>query len=233
MLRSCFLSSFVEFRSEEKSRMSRPIRGQGDHLICFSDRSQKYKLGRGRLDLASCQVSLNSVLRRGRECLGQSEAMATTLFVFLIGHKNTNLAEDVEILLPAKFQKSKVYRPTCFSDRPQKTQALPRTLRSCFLSGFVELHSAVAEKSKMSRPIKGMGGNLVFFFDRPKNTNFMDEVDILLPVKFRWFPFRGEVEKVAANRKLGRPCCFSDQPELEPKGALIVHLNIVSTSIIS
>ena len=36
MLRSCFLSSFVEFRSavsEEKSKMSQPIRGQGGHLV--------------------------------------------------------------------------------------------------------------------------------------------------------------------------------------------------------
>ena len=36
MLSSCFLSSFVEFRSavsEEKSKMSQPIRGQGGHLF--------------------------------------------------------------------------------------------------------------------------------------------------------------------------------------------------------
>ena len=35
-LRSCFLSSFVEFRSavsEEKSKMSQPIRGQGGHFV--------------------------------------------------------------------------------------------------------------------------------------------------------------------------------------------------------
>ena len=35
LLRSCFLSSFVEFRSavsEKKSKMSQPIRGQGGHL---------------------------------------------------------------------------------------------------------------------------------------------------------------------------------------------------------
>ena len=35
-MRSCFLSSFVEFRSaisEEKSEMSQPIRGQGGHLV--------------------------------------------------------------------------------------------------------------------------------------------------------------------------------------------------------
>ena len=59
MLRSCFLSSFVEFRlvvSEEKLKMSQPIRGQADHLV------------------------------------------------LLIGLKNTNLVEDVEILLPTKFR---------------------------------------------------------------------------------------------------------------------------------
>ena len=50
---------------------------------CFSDRPEKHKLGRGRWDLASCQVSLNSIQRfqRGsRKCLGQSEARAAILF---------------------------------------------------------------------------------------------------------------------------------------------------------
>ena len=127
------LSSFVEFRleaSEEKSKMSQPIRGQVSHLVfsigskntnlvegfeillpvkfrwilfsgfrgevenvsanqrpgrpsCFSDRPEKHKLGRGCWDLASCQVSLNSVQRfqrRSRKCLSQSEARAAILF---------------------------------------------------------------------------------------------------------------------------------------------------------
>ena len=81
-LRSCFLSTFVEFRSavsEEKSKMSqRPGRPS-----CISDRHKKHKLGRGRWDLASCQVSLNSVQqfqRRSRKCLSQSEARAAILF---------------------------------------------------------------------------------------------------------------------------------------------------------
>ena len=50
---------------------------------CFSDRSEKHKLGRGRWDLASCQVSLNSIQpfqRRSRKCLSQSEARAAILF---------------------------------------------------------------------------------------------------------------------------------------------------------
>ena len=48
-----------------------------------SDRSEKHKLGRGRWDLASCQISLNSfqcVQRRSRKCLSQSEARAAILF---------------------------------------------------------------------------------------------------------------------------------------------------------
>ena len=50
---------------------------------CFSVRPEKHKLGRGRWDLASCQVSLNSVQRfqrRSRKCLGQSEARVAILF---------------------------------------------------------------------------------------------------------------------------------------------------------
>ena len=62
--------------------MSQPIRGKGGHLV-FSDRPEKHKLGRGHGDLASCQVSLNSVQRfqrRSPKCLSQSEARAAILF---------------------------------------------------------------------------------------------------------------------------------------------------------
>ena len=72
---------------------------------CFSDQPEKHKLGRGRWDLASCQVSVNSVQwfqRRSQKCLSQSEARAAILF-FPIDPKNTNLVEGVEILLPIKF----------------------------------------------------------------------------------------------------------------------------------
>ena len=82
-------------------------------------------------------------------------------------------------------------------------------LTSCFLSSFVEFRSAVSEeKSKMSQPIRGQGGHLVFPIG-PKNTNLVEDVEILLPVKFLWIPFssfRGEVNK-------------------RPKGPHIVHLS--------
>ena len=90
----------------------------GRPFLC-AHRHEKHKLGRGCWDLASCQVSLNSVLRfqrRSRKCLSQSEARAAILFFW----------------------------------SAQKTQTWYRTLRSCFLSSFVEFWSAVSEKkSKM------------------------------------------------------------------------------------
>ena len=84
----------------------------------------------------------------------------------------------------------------------RKTQTCYRTLRSCFLSSFVEFCSAVSkEKSKMSQPIRGQGGHLVFpigpkntilLEDRPeKHKNLVEDIEILLPVKFRWIPFSG------------------------------------------
>ena len=95
------------------------------------------------------------------------------------------------------------------------------TLRSCFLSNFVEFHSAVSEeKSKMSQPIRGKGGHLVFSIG-PKNTNLVEDIEILLAVKFRWIPFsgfRGEVENVSANQRPGQPSCFSDRPEKHKLG---------------
>ena len=103
----------------------------------------------------------------------------------------------------------------------RKTQTRKRMLRSCFLSSFVEFRSAVLEeKSKMSQPIRGQGGHLVFPIG-PKNTNLVEDVEILLPVKFRWIPFsgfRGEVENVSANQRPGRPSCFSDRPEKHKLG---------------
>ena len=105
---------------------------------CYSDRPEKHKLGRGRWDLAFCQVSLNSVQRfqrRSRKCLSQSEARAAIL-LFRSAQKNTNLVEDFDICLPVKFRwipfsgfrkevenvssNQRPGRPSCYSDRPEK-----------------------------------------------------------------------------------------------------------------
>ena len=85
----------------------------------------------------------------------------------------------------------------------RKTQTWSRTLRSCFLLSFIEFHSAFSEeKWKMSQPIRDQGCNLVFLI-RPKNTNLVEDIEILLPVKFYWVPFcgfRGEVENMTSKR---------------------------------
>ena len=181
-LRSCFLSNSVEFRSavsEEKPKMSQPIRGQGGHLVF-----PIAQIGRVPSDLASFQVLLNSVQRfqRSQKCLSESEARAAILF----------------------FRSAR------------KTQTWWKTLRSYFLSSFVEFREAVSEeKTNMSQPIRGQGGHLVSRIS-PKNTNLVEDVGILLPVKFRWIPFssfRREVKNVSANQRPGRPSCFSNRPE--------------------
>ena len=106
-LRSFILSSFVKFRSavffgevENISANKRP----GDHL-CFQDRPEKHKLGRGRWVLSSCQILSNSVQRfptRSRKCLSKYIRSQGGHLGFPIDPKNTNLLKDVEILLPVK-----------------------------------------------------------------------------------------------------------------------------------
>ena len=97
-------------------------------------------------------------------------------------------------------------------------------LRSCFLSNFFESRSAVSEeKSKMSQPIEGHGGHLLFT-DRPEKHRLGRIVEILLPVKFCRIPFSGfrelreEVENVSVNQRPGRPSCFSDPPKKHKLG---------------
>ena len=71
---------FSDFREEVENVSANQRPGRPS---CFSDQPEKHKLGRGRWDLASCQVSLNSIQRfqrRSRKCLSQSEARAAILF---------------------------------------------------------------------------------------------------------------------------------------------------------
>ena len=72
--------AFSGFRGEVENVSANQRPGRPS---CFSNGPKKHKLGRGRWDLASSQVSLNSVQRfqkRSRKCLSQSEAGAATLF---------------------------------------------------------------------------------------------------------------------------------------------------------
>ena len=103
-------------------------------------------------------------------------------------------------------------RPSCFSDRPKNGHKLGRG--RCGLAFYqVWLNSVKRfseENSKMSQPIRGQIDHLVFPID-PKNTNFVEDVDILLPVKYCWILFSGlrrEVENNSANQRPRRPSCF-------------------------
>ena len=172
MLRSCFLSSFVEFYSavsEEKLKMSQKIIGQGGHFV-FSDPPEKQILFSG--------------FRRKVENVSENHRPGRPFCFFSIHLKNTNLVGGVEILLPIKFRR------------------IPFTVSE--------------EKSKMSQPIRGQGGNIFFSPICLKNTNVVEGIESLLPVKFCWIPFSGfyrEVENVSANQRPGRPFCFSDRPK--------------------
>ena len=62
-------------------------------------------------------------------------------------------------------------------------------LRTCLLSSFLKFCPAVSgKKSKMSRPIRGQGSHLGLLTG-PKYINLVDDIEILFPVKFPWFPF--------------------------------------------
>ena len=66
----------------------------------------------------------------------------------------------------------------------------------------------------------GQGGNFCFLIG-PKNTNLVEDIEILLSVKFHSIlisGFRGEVENVSAIQRTGRPSCFSNQPEKHKLG---------------
>ena len=197
-------------------------------------RSARKTLYRGCWDLASCQVSLNSVQRfqrRSWKCLSQSEARAVILF-FLIGPKNANLVEDVEILLLVKFRwipfsgfRGEVENvsanqrpgwPSCFSGRPEKKK-LGRG-RWALASCQVSLNSVQRFQRRSWKCLSQSEARaaILFFLIGPKNANLVEDVEILLLVKFRWIPFsgfRGEVENVSANQRPGWPSCFSGRPE--------------------
>ena len=62
----------------------------------------------------------------------------------------------------------------------------------------------------MSQTIRGQGSHHVFPIG-PENTNLVEDVEILLPVKFRlilFSGFKGEAENVPTNQRPGRPSCF-------------------------
>ena len=157
-------------------------------------------------------------------------------FVFPIGPKNTNFVESVEILLPIKFRwipfsgfrgevknvsaNQRPGRQSCFSDRPEKHK-LGRG-RWDLASYQVSLKSVQRFQRRSQKCLSQSEARRPSWFSVwPKNTNLVEGVEILLPVKFHWIPLSGfyrEVKNVSANQRLGRPSCFSDRPEKHKLG---------------
>ena len=148
-----------------------------------------------------------------------------------IGPKNTNFVEGVEIVILIKFcwivfhrvkgqvenvsANQRPGRHSYFPNRPEKHNFCrgPWDHASCQVSLN---HSVVQRRSRRCLSQSEARAAILIFFDRPKNTNLVENIEIFFPVKFRWIPFsgfRGEVENVSTNQRLGRPFCFSDQPQ--------------------
>ena len=201
----------------------------------FFRTAQKHNFCRGRLDFASSQISLNSFprcQRRSRACLSQSEVWAAIFFFFRSAQKNTNLEENVDILLPVKccrflvsgFKGEVEYvaanqrlgQPSCFSYRPEKHKLC--RWRWDIASCWVLLNSVQKFKVR-SRNVSAnqrRSGHLDFQME-PKNTNFQEDVEILLPVKFHLILFsgcRGEVENVFQVRDQGDYLLFLIGPKI-------------------
>ena len=169
MLRSCFLSSIVEFpsalsNSEEKSEMFQPVRGQDGHLVFF-DRQEKHKLGRGHWHLASCKFRWIS-FSGFREVENVSANQRSSCFSDRSEKKPHKLGRGCWDLASCQVSLNSVQR---FQRRSRKCLSKPearaailifrsarkkphkvgrgRTLRSCFPSSFVEFRSAVSEET--------------------------------------------------------------------------------------
>ena len=85
-------------------------------------------------------------------------------------------------------------------------------IKILLMSSFVKF--CLEEKSNIAQSIRGQGGHLVFLIG-PTSTNLVEDIKILLPVKFRWNLLSGlrEVENVSGNKSPRWPSYFSDRPE--------------------
>ena len=130
--------------------------------------------------------------------------------VFLIGPKNTNLVEDVEIS-EKQDGRPGLWLTETFSTSPLKllngiqrnltgikistssTILLPVKFRWIPFSGFRGEVENVLANQRPGRPS--------FFSIGLKNTNLIEDIVILRPVKFRWIPFTG----FKGELKMSRP----------------------------
>ena len=216
------------------SEENRKCLSQSEAILFFPDLPEEHKHGRRHWELASCQVSLNSVQRFQRRSRKRSRPIRGQgcHLVFLIGTKNTNLVEGVKILIPVKFRWipfsgfSEEVENISANQRPGGHLVFPIGPKNTkFGRGRWDLASCQNSLNSVQRFLQRSrkclsqsedGGGHFIFPIGPKNTNLVEGVEILLSVKFRWIPFsgfRGEVENVKVYA--GRTMRF-DNSSLEP-----------------
>ena len=218
--------------------MFQQIRGLAVILfVFFFDWPEKHKLSRGRWNLASCQVSLDSVQRfqrRRQKCLNKSEVWRSS-WVFFVGPKNTNLVEDIEIMLPVKFHwillsefkgevlnvsSNKMARAAIFfSINPKNTNfvqdveiLLPVKSRCIPFSGFREVENLSANQ-RLRQPSWFSDWAGKHKLDRGRWDPASCRVS-LHPVK----RYQRRSREVSANQRSGRQSCFSDRSEKHKLG---------------
>ena len=201
--------------------------------LLLSDRLEKQKFGRGRWDLAACEVSFNSVhrLRRRSQISGQGGHLRlpickTKNHKFGRGRSDHSysLSRNSIRRLQRKSRKiSQLIRGKGgYLGFPVGAEKYKQG-RGHSLSPVVECRSAVAKKMSKNVSANPGLGRPSWLSDRPEDTNLEVNVETLLPVKIHWVLFSGcknEIKNVAANYRPGRPLWFSDPHEKHKLGRL-------------
>ena len=206
-------------------------------LSCFSDQPEKRKPGRGCWDLVSCQVLLNSIQRFQRKswkCLSKSGrpfCFSDPPEKHKLGRGHWDLASyQVSLNSVQWFQRrsrkclrqSEARAAILIFRRPKKHK-LGRG-RWDLASYQVSLNSVQRFQRRSRKCLRQSEAraDILFFSDRPKrNTNLVEGVEILLPVKFHWIWFSGfrrEVENVLANQR--------------PDGHLVFPIGLKNTNLV-
>ena len=173
----------------------------------------------------------------------------TAILFFRLAWKNTNLVEDIEILLPVKFRwipfsgfrgevknvsaNQRPWRPSCFSDPPEKHKLGRGRLNLAPYQVFLNSIQRFQRRSRKCLSQSEARAAILFFMIGLKNTNLVEDIEILLPVKFGWIlfsGFRGEVGNVSAHQRPMRPSCFSNRPQKHKLGR--VRWDLASSQVL-
>ena len=134
--------------------------------------------------------------------------------------RSSFLSSCIEFRSAVSQEQSKMYQPIrgqgghlVFPISTKNTK-LVEDVKFCWIlfSDFREEVNNVSTNQRSRRP---------FCFSNPKNTNLVEDFEILLPVKFCWIPlssFREEVQNVSANQRPRQASCLTHRPEKHKLG---------------